>query len=865
MDTVISADDDFSIADRLQAAQDLLAQGDLHAAQEIWADLADRFPENADVPLREAAALIEAGQLDAADAVLEAARTRMPDQLRIAVDGAWLAMRRRDLAAALSRWQQLHERFPGDPSGYGGYATALREAGRLNEARDVLDAALERFPNDPGLAIERASVANAAHDWADAARRWAEVRERFPDHRAGYDRGVQCLQETGRFDELDEIFLDAMQRFSNEAWPAIQYASLAQKQGHWEEALRRWETVRERFPNEQSGYTQPVTALRELGRELEAEALLEEVTRRLPDHTGPALEYGWLAHRRHDLAAAIERWMRMVRIFPDYSTGYVCAIMALREAGRLDEAESLADDAARRFPDEFAIMQEHARVAQFMEQWEEAGRRWADLVERFPDRPAGYLGKAAVLRQAKQYDDAEAVLRTAVERFPGDAVTLTEHAWLAQYRQDWPAASERWQRVRAVKPDEPLAWSFGATGLWEQRRFEEADALLQEAVQRFPDNARVFAAYAELATRQNDWEQSLLRWTEACRRFPDEAEFPPRVHIAQMRIAEVDPDAAAALSQRLGAAWTPPITHGGSGDSGAREEMREVMTAFESLGGFSGGCEFGGAQRAFGAEPLGLLRWSDMSPGQLASALEARFEGVGLPENTEISLQDNGGHNEYWTRDKRFVMATHTFISEDAIAYDKMFVQACRRLVYLRNELVQDLESGSRIFLYKVSARLLTDAELDRIYKAIRAFGDTTLFYVRIHDDKHPPGSVEIVKPGLMIGYIEKFSEPAPRGGHTDSVPFWGTLCRNAYEMWQAERQRKAATAAAATDTPQPASEVQATASAAGTAAEDRPTPTARSLRDELLNSAGRQAAPAGAWQGFKDMFAGFTKRPRRK
>ena len=44
------------------------------------------------------------------------------------------------------------------------------------------------------------------------------------------------------------------------------------------------------------------------------------------------------------------------------------------------------------------------------------------------------------------------------------------------------------------------------------------------------------------------------------------------------------------------------------------EDARAIVTQFESLGGTGHGCEFGLFQRHFGAEPLGLLRWADLSP-----------------------------------------------------------------------------------------------------------------------------------------------------------------------------------------------------------------------------------------------------------
>src|ERR1700710_333934 len=50
-----------------------------------------------------------------------------------------------------------------------------------------------------------------------------------------------------------------------------------------------------------------------------------------------------------------------------------------------------------------------------------------------------------------------------------------------------------------------------------------------------------------------------------------------------------------------------------------------LFDQFHSLGD---GCQFGGAQRFAGVEPLGLLRWSSMPHRALAMLLDSRFADI---------------------------------------------------------------------------------------------------------------------------------------------------------------------------------------------------------------------------------------------
>ena len=54
--------------------------------------------------------------------------------------------------------------------------------------------------------------------------------------------------------------------------------------------------------------------------------------------------------RREDWAGACERWEAVRVAFPDHTSGYERGTVALMNAGRLEEAESLAEEAAVALP-----------------------------------------------------------------------------------------------------------------------------------------------------------------------------------------------------------------------------------------------------------------------------------------------------------------------------------------------------------------------------------------------------------------------------------------------------------------------------------------------------------------------------------
>ena len=699
----------------------------------------------------------------------------------------------------LAGWAALAARSPADPDPLLAPIQALIAAGRLTEAGVLLDAAQFRFPDHAPFAVEAARVAQRQGVTDEALRRWQTVRERFPRSAAGVTGAAAALREAGRPADAEALLAAAVPQFPHDPGPAIDYAWLAHARRDWPEALHRWSKVRERFPDQPQGYSGAAATHRLAGEFDLADALLQYAMQRFPHATGLAFDFGWIAQARRDWPEALRRWEAARVRAPDVPAGYIAAAAALRALDRLDEADALLRDAAARFPDDLAVVVEQAWLAQARRDWALAERHWDRARPGLPGEEVVYTGGARAAREQGRVETADALLREAIARFPGRRSPLTEHAWLAQLGRDWPAAVERWAVVRARFPDHGEAYSLAARALLELGRDDEADAVLTAGVARLPSLAEIAADHADLAMRRQDWPEAAQRWEAAVARFPAEARFADRLREASQRITESAPPPdlmpmarTPAPGARAPESDLPPNPAPAPKPdlTAVDRQVRDLMLQFESLGGQQLGCEFGIVQRDCGAEPLGLLRWADMPYDGILAVLESRCAGVGTEANTELFVTAmDGGPREYCTRDRRGFMLMRTFIPEDEVPSDRMYAASCRRLQFLARKLVEDLEAGSKIFVYRLTDRELTGTELERLRAAIRSYGDSTLLYVRRADAQHQDGAVELAGPGLLVGSMDRF-KVSPAGEVSASPPTasWLTLCRNAWDLWRALR-----------------------------------------------------------------------------
>ena len=205
------------------------------------------------------------------------------------------------------------------------------------------------------------------------------------------------------------------------------------------------------------------------------------------------------------------------------------------------------------------------------------------------------------------------------------------------------------------------------------------------------------------------------------------------------------------------------------------EAKAELMKRFESLGE---NCEFGLVQRRCGAEPLGLLRFSSAPLPKLLAALDARFEGMGTRDNIGVELSSNG--REYMIQDRAFGFYYHAWVKAGDMTPERIEIRETSRVPFLIRKLCEDLTDGAKIFVFHAMEDMSVASAL-RLTAAIRRYGPGTLLWVRLADSRHPPGSTERVRDGLIAGYVDRFAPGS--NAYNLSLDCWVEVCRSALEI----------------------------------------------------------------------------------
>jgi len=214
---------------------------------------------------------------------------------------------------------------------------------------------------------------------------------------------------------------------------------------------------------------------------------------------------------------------------------------------------------------------------------------------------------------------------------------------------------------------------------------------------------------------------------------------------------------------------------------GLSMSLEELIKRSEGLGD---NCEFGIVQRKLGVEVLGLLRFANIRLRSLVDSLSDDFVSAKDPSSAVFSL-NNADPREYSMSLPEYDIRWHTFIFEGTELADKDRSSQIAKLSYLRRRFYEGLASERKIYVLKTPSACTIDRIIP-VLVALNRFGRNWLLVVSTACDGHKAGTVELIGPGLMRGYIDRF---APDNDvETADAYSWLSILANAWTLYLSAR-----------------------------------------------------------------------------
>jgi hypothetical protein len=198
-----------------------------------------------------------------------------------------------------------------------------------------------------------------------------------------------------------------------------------------------------------------------------------------------------------------------------------------------------------------------------------------------------------------------------------------------------------------------------------------------------------------------------------------------------------------------------------------------LTRGFESLGD---NCEFGVIQRKLGLDVVNLFRFGKNNLVDLVRALTDDLRAVADPEAITVELND-AGRPEYVASIPAYNLHWHTSSHEHEAGQPAVWRDHAASLGYLRRKFFEGLRAGRKIYVVKQQPPVPVDHALALLLELTR-HGRATVLCVEPAPSGRRPGEVEMVLPGLMRGYVERFA-PDEDVGSADTTD-WLRVIGNA-------------------------------------------------------------------------------------
>lgn len=561
---------------------------------------------------------------------------------------------------------------------------------------------------------------------------------------------AQILIQNKLSAEADNVLRLGVGRFPDNPGLLIDYMKRAEDAGDWEEAYKRCclaQACSERTP---FLFARASLYLRKQRRYDDADEVLKEGQLSFPSDLAMYVDHARIAEEKADWMEAVARYEVVREHFPNSWYGFGRGAAALRQIGRLDEAEALLVQGQDQHPALEIMFVDYAKISEARRDWPEALRRYGEVISRFPESWFGFAGEFRVLRNTWRLEDAELVLIDALSKLPNDPRPLLELVMFL------PRISSDKRRIS----------------------LHDLEARIVGYLQRSVPTVQLLEARAHLVRLSGNYDMYLTHLLDAQRRFPAEISIQKNIAIArELLLGQEQHDHRSAIDKGHSA------PSGGALD--AEDRIKSILSRFESLGGggdMSGsvyGCEFGFIQRSFGVESLSLLRWSSIHLHDLTRAAEDGFVRAGQEESVVIRAL---GGSDWGMVDTNYgIFCDHTHLDRSSVSQIEAKAMMCQRTARLGRKLIEDFEDAEKIFVYRQSGQKMDYKDVLALAASVNKWGPNTLLYVAHSDAANPPFSIRQVHKGLILGFLDWFS---PDRGCTEwNTKGWTTLCINAFNL----------------------------------------------------------------------------------
>jgi tetratricopeptide (TPR) repeat protein len=366
-------------AEAFMAAQSHHRAGQLQRAEEIYREILQTDPANANVYYFLGAACQALGKLDEAVASLQQAVRLRPDHAATHNHlGVTLAQQGRP-QEAIASFQEALRLKPDFAEARNNLRKALADLGR-SELLVGQPPTMQRRVDPAAVPNNRGAALAQQGKWDEAAACYRQALELRPDHATAHNNLGNVLKEQGKLSEAIDCYRRALRLRPDFAGVHNNLALVLQEQGKLDEAAACCRRALELKPDYADARINLGLVLKDQGKLSEAVTCWRRALEIKPDSVEAYNNLGVVLREQGDPEEAAACCRRALALKPDYPEAYINLGVALKTQGKLAEATACYRRALELKPHSaeahFGLAVAHLLSGDFQQGWPAYQWRW---------------------------------------------------------------------------------------------------------------------------------------------------------------------------------------------------------------------------------------------------------------------------------------------------------------------------------------------------------------------------------------------------------------------------------------------------------------------------------------------------------
>jgi tetratricopeptide (TPR) repeat protein len=427
-----------------------------------------------------------------------------------------------DRAKAADIYKKFLGVEPGSEEGVTALAKLQMDAGNYKEAVELLEEFVRQRPDSDGALQTLGEAYSDMQEYAKAADAYKRAAQLDPDDVEIKKAEAQNLYLADNIDEAGKLYEDLAKAEPDDGLARLRLGQIYRRQMKYDLARQNLQKAAAAFPDSMEVQFNLVLLDRDEGRIEDALKRANDLLKKTEKANGRyteaekqnrrifLLNQGMLNQTLGNYNDAV-RTFNEVKSLTNEKDGRVDALIieTYRFAKDLDKALQQTELALRESPNSRQLQLVRADLVAEKGRVDEGIKAVQQLQKGNDDDLDVLSAMVSIYQKAKRFDDAQNVLNKAIQRYPNEEQVYFLQGSLYEKQKKFNDAEKAFRRALELQKDDPAVLNYLGFMLADRGvRLEEAESLIQKAVQSDPTNGAYLDSLGWVYFKQNKLDRA---------------------------------------------------------------------------------------------------------------------------------------------------------------------------------------------------------------------------------------------------------------------------------------------------------------------------------------------------------------------